>query len=50
MSGASLLGVASGAALVPLDSPDRLCDNVGIVLKPMTPYTFGDLVGTRSRG
>lgn len=25
-------------------------DNVGIVLQPMTPHTFGDLVGTRSRG
>lgn len=25
-------------------------DNVGIILKPMTPYIFGDLVGTRSRG
>lgn len=25
-------------------------DNVGIVLQPMTPQTFGDLVGTRSRG
>ncbi|KAF2812792.1 kinase-like protein [Mytilinidion resinicola] len=25
-------------------------DNVAIVLKPMTPQTFGDLVGTRSKG
>ncbi|KAI3338906.1 kinase-like domain-containing protein [Ustulina deusta] len=25
-------------------------DNVAIVLKPMTPQTFGDLLGTRSKG
>jgi hypothetical protein len=25
-------------------------DNIAIVLKPMTPQTFGDLIGTRSKG
>ena len=31
-------------------SSKKAFDNVAIVLKPMTPQTFGDLVGTRSKG